>query len=341
MSQVRRPTVSRSDTVRNRRNQQSAKRIQQAGLQAHHPPAVPRIMVRGGSPVMDKQKFNPPRRRYSINMGTSGAELQMPAMPVVQPGWRLLSGLIAVVACLLFVILTSTAEFDINNIELNGIQRIDPNTIDQYLRLKGSSIFEFVPAEAIQSMQEDFPELFNVRVNAMLPGTVSITAEERQPILAWNTGETILWIDASGYAFPARGDAGPLLTINSTNEPPYFQPQPLSGDGQQAIPNTLNHLRDTAKASTWPKQIPGDLLKAAYELRNTLTPEVVLNYDPVSGLGWDDPAGWKVFIGSSLEDLDIKLAMYQTIIENLSAQGIHPALISVESIHAPYYRLEI
>jgi hypothetical protein len=36
----------------------------------------------------------------------------------------------------------------------------------------------------------------------------------------------------------------------------------------------------------------------------------------------------------------MKMAVYQALVDQLKSEGIQPALISVEYVHAPYYRME-
>jgi len=47
-----------------------------------------------------------------------------------------------------------------------------------------------------------------------------------------------------------------------------------------------------------------------------------------------------VYFGRDINNIDIKLAEYQTIIGVLESQNITPTLISLEFLHAPFYRLE-
>ena len=54
----------------------------------------------------------------------------------------------------------------------------------------------------------------------------------------------------------------------------------------------------------------------------------------------DCAGGWDVYVGTDLSNFDQKFALYQSISEQLAGQGITPALISVEFVNAPYYRLE-
>ena len=65
-----------------------------------------------------------------------------------------------------------------------------------------------------------------------------------------------------------------------------------------------------------------------------------LVYDSVHGLGWNDPKGWEVYFGSEDQDMEMKLTVYQALVDRLENEGIQPAMISVEYVHAPYYRME-
>ena len=65
-----------------------------------------------------------------------------------------------------------------------------------------------------------------------------------------------------------------------------------------------------------------------------------LQYDPQYGLGWQDPQGWLVYFGQDITNIEVKLAEYQSIVAELQQKGLYPALISLEYLHAPFYRLE-
>jgi hypothetical protein len=64
-----------------------------------------------------------------------------------------------------------------------------------------------------------------------------------------------------------------------------------------------------------------------------------LIYDALHGLGWKDAAGWEVYFGD-IRDIEMKLRVYQALVKRLQGEGLQPALISVEYVHSPYYRLE-
>jgi cell division protein FtsQ len=67
---------------------------------------------------------------------------------------------------------------------------------------------------------------------------------------------------------------------------------------------------------------------------------MALAYSDKHGIGWQDAGGWEVYIGKDLKDFNQKYALYQSISQQLAGQSITPAIISVEFLDAPYYRLE-
>jgi hypothetical protein len=66
---------------------------------------------------------------------------------------------------------------------------------------------------------------------------------------------------------------------------------------------------------------------------------IPLTYDPVRGLGWQDAQGWEVYFGD-IKDIDIKLRIYEAMVDKFAAEGLKPVLISVEYMDSPYYRME-
>ncbi|MCK4899942.1 MAG: hypothetical protein KAS38_14275, partial [Anaerolineales bacterium] len=57
------------------------------------------------------------------------------------------------------------------------------------------------------------------------------------------------------------------------------------------------------------------------------------------GLGWRDSQGWEVYFGD-VSDIDIKLRIYEALVDKFAAEGLNPVLVSVEHMHSPYYRME-
>ncbi len=82
-----------------------------------------------------------------------------------------------------------------------------------------------------------------------------------------------------------------------------------------------------------------DLVKAVLILSKQAPKNTALVYDAQHGLGWKDARGWEVYFGDA-QDVRMKLDVYKAIITQLMADDSQPALVSVEYVHAPYYRLD-
>jgi hypothetical protein len=61
-----------------------------------------------------------------------------------------------------------------------------------------------------------------------------------------------------------------------------------------------------------------------------------LYYEPGNGLNYQDGRGWRVFFGSG-DDMEQKLVVYETIVEDLLARGVTPAYVSVANQERPFY----
>jgi len=89
-----------------------------------------------------------------------------------------------------------------------------------------------------------------------------------------------------------------------------------------------------------PKQIDKALLTAILQLNAWMPQEKTLLFQQQRGLGWTDVRGWDVYIGQKLEKINEKMMMYETIVKELDNQEIKPTMVSVEFLHAPYYRTD-
>jgi hypothetical protein len=98
----------------------------------------------------------------------------------------------------------------------------------------------------------------------------------------------------------------------------------------------------SAKGNTNPKHKTVDvtLISAALKLSKLIPKNTILAYTDRYGLGWKDTNGWSVYVGPSLVNLDAKLQVYRAIVDQLNKQGIQPAVVNVEQVDAPFYRLE-
>ena len=82
------------------------------------------------------------------------------------------------------------------------------------------------------------------------------------------------------------------------------------------------------------------VLTALQELSKQLPSGTQLVYSKQHGLGWKSPEGWQIYIGTDLRDFEAKYSMYQQLTKYLADQGVTPAMVSIEHLNAPFYRLE-
>ena len=258
-------------------------------------------------------------------------------------GWRLLS--FALLAICSFALLTAwrSPQYKVSTIQIKGVNRLSEEEVLNALDIYGKHIFALEKQSVIEPLSRAFPELKDIRVEFSLPAKVFLTVTERQPMITWQTNETQIWIDSEGYLIPANGEAGKMLSIQADAMPTYR----LIVD--EEVENMENVIRDKPQLKEvgtnqafffYPKQIDGNLLTAILQLNAWMPDESVLLYQEKRGVGWNDIRGWEVFIGSKLENINDKMVMYETIVRKLEDQDIQPSMVSVEFLHAPYYRLD-
>jgi hypothetical protein len=347
----------RSEEVRKRRTQQSKQRISTVNNRVFNPvrPGRP-VTARGnlfGTPI-HQQSGTRARRQFYIAMDQAGAELRLPAIPLVNPGWRILSFAIVVLALVGIFSMWNSPFFQVQSVEVKGIQRLTPEEITAVLGLENLSIVEVNTKQAREAVIAAFPDLVDVRLDVQLPNIVTVSATERQPVIAVKNGDQVDWIDAEGYVFDSRGDAGPLLTILTSDALPFL---PTEAEAAAAVAaatqaagtapalpakpdDLLKLLTEKSAQKNELKKVDPTLLAAAEGLSQKLPPETQLVYSQANGLGWTDAAGCQIYIGTNLADFEERFLLYQAIANTLANQGVQPVLISVAYPNAPFYRLE-
>jgi hypothetical protein len=268
--------------------------------------------------VVSRSRRSKPRRRFDIALGVPGAEVRLPAVPAIRVGWRALSGILVVLILGLLYTLWNSSTYYVKAAEIEGINRLIPQEVNTVLKVAGKSIFTIEPRRLEQDLQEAFPELFNISIQVHFPADVLVMVAERQPVLAWRQDGLTLWIDEHGVAFPPRGEAEIPVTVAGLDKP---QAEPVTEDGTRVFLD--------------PKLIPTILTVGEH-----VPQERPLIYDGVHGLGWEDPKGWQVFIGSEVDGIETKLQVYEAIVARLEQDQVVPVLINLQHVEAPFYRMD-
>jgi len=311
---ARRP-LSRSDEVRVRRTREQTKRQKQASERAYRP--LPPVTTRSAT---SKKKRKVDNRRFNIAIGLPQTGLHAPALPQIKLGWRLASIVLTLVLVVALYYLWSAPTFRVSEAQVTGASRLSPAEINAALGISGESIFLLKPEEIATHLRLGFPELASAEVTIGLPNQVQVHVTERQPVILWQQGEGYTWIDAMGVAFHPRGEAPGLVQIAALEAPPA------------GLPSTTDPL------SPPPYLVP-DLVKAALTLAPNVPAGASLVYDPRYGFGWNDSRGWQVYFGLTSKEMALKVRVYQSLVDSLTARGISPAFISVVHADAPYYRM--
>ncbi len=331
---------SRAEQLRQKRQHSSQQRVDTARQQATRVTGqnVGTTTRRTSSPYsvpLTHSTRSASVRKVHYAQTGNGVEVRLPALPQVQLNWQMGSVFLAIATLILVILLTTLDTFQVKNVEVTGNSRVTAADIQTVVNGANHSIFTLDRQQTVNTILTAFPELTNIHLKVSFPDTVILIVTERQPILAWVSQDTTQWVDAEGVVMPARGDGGTLLSVKSSVMVPVLV---TAADAEAADSETSSE----AAISTEPKidHIDPAVLQTAISLGAQLPSGASLVYDPIAGMGWKDPKGWRVYFGLDLSNIQAKLVEYQAIVDRLGKLGIKPALISVEHLDAPYYRTE-
>jgi len=305
---------TRSEAVRQRRKQQTTRRLNQAVQRAYKPMAKPVQPARRPSTSRGKSH----RQHYDIAFALGTAEVRTPGISIPRPGTRLVSSILVILLGFMLYMLWYSPTFAISGAKLVGNQRLGETEINTVLPI-GQPIFVAQPDVIEQTLRLLYPELADVDVQVMIPNSITVTVAERIPVIAWYQGNAMTWIDVNGVAFQPRGQVEGLIPVLANGNPPTVP----------ADPEQLEFA---------PPFIAPDLIQVMLSLTPYVSPDASLIYDPIYGFGWQDSRGWLVYFGENSSDIPMKLVVYQAIVDHLTRTGTHPTLVSVEYADAPYYR---
>jgi cell division protein FtsQ len=307
--------------------------------------AVPPVMVRGGmggmafgrvaSSRLHKQKT--PKRRFDIPLRMPGAEVRLPSLPFIHIGWRAVSLLMVIMMAASLFLIWKAPVFQVTAVEAEGLKRLTIGDLNAVMGTFGDSVFTINPQKLEEVLRQAFPELANISVKVNLPADVKVEVVEREPVIAWSQDGNEAWVDAQGVAFPPRGTPeNALVRVEGRGNPPGIKSSASMSD-LQSLPGGM----PTSTPITMPSiSLSPTLVAAILALGAKVPTDTLLVYDSEHGLGWNDPAGWEVFFGSEDQDMPMKVSVYEALVNRLQNEGIQPEMISVEYVHAPYYRME-
>ena len=326
---------SRAQKLRDRRQQSHSKKIKPTYMvnatrkRSKYNVPVTRRKV-SSTPVINRKK-----NKVRVPLKAKGAELQLPAFPQLNLGWRLISGAIFVISLFVVISFSSLSAFEVSAINLKGSQRLTTDAILSQVHVIGLPIIEVQPEQLTTQLTQNFPSLTSVSISTGLPASVTIRVAEREPLILWQQDNSSYWIDSEGVMFPIRGEAEVSLSVVANSDPPEASTKAADTE----IEDINEPMIPMVDEPTFPRTTP-EFVQGVLSISDYVPEGSYLKYDPQFGLGWQDPNGWLVYFGKDITNIDIKLAEYQMIIAEMKRENISPALISLEFLHAPFYRLE-
>ncbi len=342
MTRDRKTQISRADIVRQRRDQQLKQPVERKSQRAQQMPAIqntPIFVRRGivGTPVVHRTRTQV-KRRVVLPL-QNGGEVSIPGLPIIRPGWRLLSIFIAMSLGIFLALASFSGLFDVASVSISGLQRNNSTDVVSILQLANRPIYTIDPQEVLEKINRSFPEFYDAQVEVKFPAHVYIQVRERQPVIAWQYDNLTLWIDQEGYIFSPRGTTEGIITVLSTEGPPRLKVPMSAEEIEQLSLEIGEEINEIVVLKDGP--VDTDFIQELLYLQARMPEIETISYNPSDGFGWhDNRENCNVYFGHRLNNLDQKLLLYETIKTYLSENGLNPGLISVAYIKAPFYRLE-
>jgi len=319
-------TLSRSESVRQRRRTGTQQRSPKPRSRAKSKTGyreLPPITARGvvNDFAIERRK-KAGKRRFNAAFSLPHPTLRALPLPRIRIrlGWRLLSFILVLLFGTGMYFFWTLPEFRVSSAQITGNQRIPADEINAALELNGRPVFLLTPAQIREQALRAYPELASVDVTIDLPNLVAVNVTERQPVIQWQQDGGYTWIDETGTAFRPRGEAPGLVVVQALGSPPVItllEEDPL-------VPAPF---------------IQEDTVKALMALAPHVPTGTPILYDPTTGLSWADGRGWQTIFGNG-ENVEVKVRVYQTMVDWLTQRGVRPILINVAYPDAPFYRVE-
>jgi len=310
--------LRRADQVRARRLQRREGKPLVGRAVTSRAPQIPSMVARNQQIEKALQRAGKTRRRLYLKLAETGTEVRLPSLPAVHIGWRAISGFVALICVTFLAAMAASPNFTVSRVEVQGAERLDANAVNSALQAAGKSIFSVERNNLIEILRDQFPEIERVSVSVGFPARVVVRVVERLPVVVWQQAGLTVWLDGAGVAFIPQDEGAGLIRVSAYEAPPELEGD-LYSEHQLVKPEMVSTI----------------------QLLSQIAPaDAPLIYDPKLGFGWTDPGGWQAFFGQDGHNVDQRLAIYITMLAELSARRLTPTLVSVAQMHAPYYRMD-
>ena len=234
--------------------------------------------------------------------------------------WRAVFGRLPALAILLALLgliayVSVDARFFVYQASVVGSRYVPAERIYAVAGVHEQNIFWLRPRKAAERI-EQLPGIRSARVRCGLPARVSITVDERKPVIMWRTqrhgGDW--WLDEEGLVLPYHGDTRSEETIF-------------------VVDSSERELREGATIQ------PRELVQWVQRLAAALPGVRLFYYQDDRGLSFtQEVAGhkWQVYVGDG-EDLERKIQVVRALTDYLVTRSIYPAYMDVRWPDLPVY----
>lgn len=316
--------LSRAELVRLRREQEHAQHMNRIVKEATR--LVPTTVRAKKATTASKARTSKPkqnaRRSFQIaipaaprvNMNVRSFRIPRPRL-----GWRFFSFILSTILGITIYLAFNLPQLRVTAAQVTGNQIITPADVNSVMNISGQPVFMVTPVDLETRLRLNYPELASVRVSVSLPNVVTVDVRERKPAIRWEQGGGYTWVAEDGVAFKPKGEMDGLISVIASSAPPVT--------GAAADPLTPAPFIST------------DMVQALKGLAGHVPPGQSILYDSRMGFGWNDPRGWRAYFGATSSDIELKMRVYESMVNSLTQRGIRPALINVTYPTAPYYRM--
>ena len=311
--------LTRAEQVRLRRERDSVKRMKRVVKEATRPMPMVSTRTKQTSTAAKRKPARNTRRRFQVALPVAREDVRPLSIPRPRLGMRLFSFLFSALLGAALYFAYNLPQFRVTQAQIAGNQLLPAEELSAAMNISGRPIFLLKPAELETRLRLNYPELVSVKVTVSLPNIVSVHVSERKPIIRWEQGGGYTWISEDGVAFRPRGEIAELISVIAVSAPAIT----LSAS---------DPLNPTPFIST-------EMAQALKRLAGHVPPGMPILYDSGFGFGWNDPRGWQVHFGTSATDVELKIRVYESMVNSLTQRGIQPTLINVMYPTAPYYRI--
>lgn len=196
--------------------------------------------------------------------------------------------------------------FHIADAQVIGVSRVAAGDVFAASGLAQRHVILANGRAAEANILAQLPALKEAQVSCFLPADCVISVVEWEPLLTWDTGAGLVWVDG----------AGSVSNADRVMEGRWLVNGPLPTDERGLVER--------------------DVLLGIAELTGLGVGPGMVSYRSGRGLVLQDPAGWRVIVGQGT-GMEERLQVYAEIRDHLLANDIRPTFVDVRFPSAPYY----